>query len=113
MKCSCGIFRKAKAVSRSRYLRTVGLALALASILGGATPAFAARSQQSRRPGDHAKLDRKLNDRDRDVKGGTSRVIIELKPGKDVASDVTALGGRLGRRLSRMNGMVVELPNRI
>src|SRR4051812_11409839 len=90
----------------------VALALALLAILGSASPAFAARSQGSR-PGDHAKLDRKLNDRDRELKGGTSRVIIQLKAGKDASADVLKLGGRLGRRLNLMNGMVVELPNRV
>ena len=45
-----------------RRLFQAGLALALLCILGGATPAFAARSQGNRRPGDHAKLDRKLNE---------------------------------------------------
>src|SRR6185436_8961204 len=41
------------------------------------------------------------------------RVIIELKAGKDASADVLKLGGRLGRRLNIMNGMVVELPNRV
>jgi serine protease AprX len=88
----------------------VGLALALVSVLGGSSPAFAG---PGRRPGDHPRLDRKLNDRDRDANGGTSRVIIELKPGWDASSDVTKLGGRLGRRLGLMNGLTVELPNRV
>ena len=45
--------------------------------------------------------------------GGTSRVIVKLKPGWDVSGDVTKLGGKLGRRLGLINGQVVELPNRL
>jgi serine protease AprX len=88
----------------------VGLAIALVSVLGGSSPAMAA---QRSRPGDHPRLDRKLNDRDRDEKGGTSRAIIQLKPGWDASNDVTKLGGKLGRRLSLMNGLAVELPNKV
>ena len=55
----------------------VGLALALVSVLGGPPPVMAAPGQG---PGDHPKLDRKLNDRN--GKGGTSRAIILLKPGQ-------------------------------
>ena len=88
----------------------VGLALALVSVLGGPPPVMAAQGQG---PGDHPKLDRKLNDRDRNEKGGTSRAIILLKSGRDVSGDVTKLGGRLGRRLALMNGLAVELPNKV
>jgi serine protease AprX len=88
----------------------VGLALALVSVLGGPPPAMAAPGQG---PGDHPKLDRKLNDRDRNEKGGTSRAIIQLKAGSDVSGDVTKLGGKLGRRLALMNGLAVELPNKV
>jgi serine protease AprX len=47
------------------------------------------------------------------VNGGTSRAIIVLKPGGDASSEVARLGGRLGRRLSLINGLSVELPNRV
>jgi serine protease AprX len=104
--------QKVDTVQRYSYLTRVALALALASLFGGTSPATAASSQRQR-GGDHAKLDRKLNDRDREVKGGTSRVIVQLKAGKDASADVTKLGGRLGRRLSLMNGLVVELPNKM
>ncbi|MEO8522557.1 MAG: S8 family peptidase, partial [Acidobacteriota bacterium] len=87
----------------------VGLALALVSVLGGSPPVMAA---PGRGPGDHPKLDNKLNQRDREVKGGTSRVIIQLNPGWDTSADVVKLGGRLGKRLGLMNGMAVELPNK-
>ena len=51
----------------------VGLALALVSVLGGWQPALAA---PDRGPGDHPKLDRKLNDRERQANGGRSRAIV-------------------------------------
>jgi serine protease AprX len=88
----------------------VGLAIALVSVLGGPPPVMAA---QGPGPGDHPKLDRKLNDRDRNDKGGTSRAIIQLKTGADVSADVTKAGGKLGRRLGLMNGLAVELPNKV
>jgi serine protease AprX len=108
----------------------MGLAAALVFVLGGATPAFtqsrqAGRGGQSHESGDDPKLDGKLNDRERTVKGGTSRVIIQLKPGWDLSNDSNAKddgdtsnevrrqGGKVGRRLSVINGMVVELPNRV
>ncbi len=84
------------------FLRA-GLALTLVCLFGGATSAFASR------PGRHAKLDRKLNDRASGV--GTSRVIVIMKPGWSADSEVTRLGGRLGRRLGLINGRVLELSN--
>jgi len=59
--------------------------------------------------GQHQKLDKFL--RDRDGKSGTTRVIIQLKPGADASGEVKKLGGRLGRRLSIINGQVAEVPN--
>ena len=73
----------------------VGLALALVSVLGGSQPALAA---PGRGPGDHPKLDRKLNDRDRLASGGTSRAIIMLKPARMPRRNVKR-GGKLGRLL--------------
>ncbi|MEP6592313.1 MAG: S8 family serine peptidase, partial [Acidobacteriota bacterium] len=95
---------------RWRMMLRVGLALALVSVLGGSPPVMAA---PGRGPGDHPKLDNKLNERDREVKGGTSRVIIQLKPGWDTSGDVVKLGGKLGKRLGLMNGIAVELPNKV
>jgi serine protease AprX len=57
----------------------------------------------------HDKLDKIL--KVRAGTGGTSRVIITLKPGADPSADVRKLGGRLGRKLGLINGQVVELPN--
>ena len=83
---------------------TAGVAIALACLLGVAAPVAA-------KPGDHRKLDRKLNDRANRGGSGTSRVIVTLKPGWDASGDFKSIGGKLGRRLDLINGQVVELPN--
>jgi serine protease AprX len=97
----------------------VGLAVMLVSALGSATSVGADSlnsggakiGSPGSGPGGHARLDRKLNDRVRNAMGGTSRVIIQLKPGFDASSEVTRLGGKLGRRLEFINGQVAEIPN--
>ena len=80
-----------------------GLAFGLVCALAGATPAFAARA------GDHPKLDKQLNERA--SKGGTTKVIVILKPGWSADAETKKLGGKLGRSLDLINGKVVELPN--
>jgi serine protease AprX len=111
------LFRKADAVVRCRYLLRIGLAGALVCVLVGSPPVYAlsGTSGQSGQSGhdDHPKLDRKLNDRERNAKGGTSRAIILLKTGGDVSAEVVKRGGKLGRRLGLVNGMVVVLPNAV
>ena len=81
-----------------------GTAVTLICLLG-------ATASAADRPGDHPKLDRKLNDRA--LKGGvsTSRVIVVLNPGLDASADYKKVGAKLGRRLSLLNGQVVELTN--
>ncbi len=81
-----------------------GLAVALVFLLGASTSAFASR------PGRHAKLDRRLNDRASRV--GTSRVIVVMKPGWTADAEAARLGGRLGRHLGLINGRVLELSNK-
>ena len=81
--------------------------LALALVVGLGGPAFAKPGPPEKRD----KVDRFL--RNRVGKGGTSRVIITLKPGFDVSSDARKLGGRVGRRLGLINGQVLELPNAV
>jgi subtilisin family serine protease len=81
----------------------IGLATALFGVLF-TSPALAAK-------GDHAKLDRKLNERAKS--GGKSRVIVTLKPGWDESAELNRLGGRLGRKLNLIAGRVVELPNNV
>jgi serine protease AprX len=80
-----------------------GLAASLVCALAGATPAYAARA------GDHPKLDKHLNERA--SKGGTTKVIVILKPGWSADTETKKLGGKLGRSLGLINGKVVELSN--
>ena len=44
-------------------------------------------------------------------RSGWSRVIVTLKPGAALGSEISKLGGRSGRKLQLINGMVAELPN--
>jgi serine protease AprX len=80
-----------------------GAAATLVCLLGAAAPAAA-------KPGDHYKLDRKLNDRASRGGSGLSRVIIQVKPGWDGSNDFKRFG-KLGKKLGLINGQVVELPN--
>jgi serine protease AprX len=69
---------------------------------------------EGRKPTDHPKLDKKLNERS-DLGGlGKSRAIVVLKPtcgASDDNSDLARLGGKKGRQLGLINGHVVELPS--
>ena len=67
----------------------------------------------SGKDGKGSKHDSKLDDtlNDRAGKLGWSRVIVTLKPGKDIGDDARKLGGRLLRNLRLISGQVVELPN--
>lgn len=62
-----------------------------------------------RRRGDYPKLDKHLNGHA--SKGGTTKVIVILKPGWSVDTETKKLGGKLGRSLGLINGKVVELSN--
>jgi serine protease AprX len=64
-----------------------------------------------RKPSDHPKLDRKLNERAALGGNGISRAIVVLKPGCSVDDDVAKAGGRSGQRLNLINGQLVQLPN--
>jgi serine protease AprX len=81
-----------------------GAAATLVCLLGFTATAAA-------KPGDHPKLDRKLNDRAAIGGSGTSRVIVTLKPGVNAAPDLKKLNGKLGRTLDLIGGQVVELTN--
>jgi serine protease AprX len=48
---------------------------------------------------------------ERASKGGTTKVIVILKPGWSADAETKKLGGKLGRSLDLINGKVVELPN--
>ena len=66
-----------------------------------------------RKPTDHPKLDRKLNDRADRGAAAKSRVIIELNPGYDIGDVIERLGGTRGRKLNIIAGEVIELPNTV
>jgi serine protease AprX len=63
----------------------------------------------SARAEDHPKLDKYLNERA--SMGGTTKVIVILKPGWSADTEAKNLGGKLGRSLGLINGKVVELSN--
>jgi serine protease AprX len=88
-------------------------ALLLVGLFASSAPADAAgRQRNSRRQYD--KLDNELRSRATRLLG-TSKVILTVKPGQEANAqqEIRRLGGRLGRRLQLVNGMVVELPNRV
>ncbi len=91
-------------------------ALALVAVVALAAPATAAKPNRKHGRGSqkYEKLDRELKSRSGRLVG-TSRVIITLKPGHDdnASQEVRKLGGRLGRKLRLIDGLVVELPNRM
>jgi serine protease AprX len=64
-----------------------------------------------RKPTDHPKLDRKLNDRAHLGGSGNSRVIVVHAPGVEIDADILKVGGRKGRKLDLINADVVELSN--
>jgi serine protease AprX len=91
--------------------------LVLIGLITLATPVSAdsGRSKfSSRRNQKFEKIDRELKSRSGQL-FGTSRVIITVKPGQEdnAQKEIRRLGGRLGRRLKLIDGMAVELPNRI
>ena len=76
-------------------------ALAAVAVVALASPASAGQR--------HGKLDRALNGR---ADGpGSSRVIITTVTAGGADAEVTRLGGRLGRRLALINGVVADVPN--
>jgi serine protease AprX len=91
--------------------------LVVASLIAFSAPVAAKPGSSKHRRGNQQrveKLDREMKDRSKKL-FGTSRVIITLKPGQDAnaSQQVKQLGGRLGRKLKLIDGMVVELPNRV
>jgi serine protease AprX len=90
-------------------------ALVIAGLLVLAAPASAdANRRGSKKYQQVEKLDKELKNRSGRLLG-TSRVILTVKPRQEdnAQKEIKKLGGRLGRRLSLINGMVVELPNRV
>src|SRR6188508_1468847 len=62
-------------------------------------PARAQRVDRDRKPGDHPKLDRRLNDRADKGGLGLSRVIVTLAPGANLDAEYAKVGGKKGRTL--------------
>jgi serine protease AprX len=99
--------------SRRKVTSWLTAALLLVGLFASSAPADAAgRNRGSRRQYD--KLDSELRGRATRLLG-TSKVILTVKPGQEANAqqEIRRLGGRLGRRLPLVNGMVVELPNRV
>ena len=75
----------------------------------GAPTSVALAAPGKGKAGTDVKMDKTLQERaDR---AGWSRVIVTLRPGIDVTTEIKKLGGRFGRQLSLINGQVIELPN--
>ena len=64
-----------------------------------------------RKPSDHPKLDKKLNERANQGGNGLTRAIVVLKPGCSVDTDVAKAGGKTGYKFSVISGQLVQLPN--
>ena len=100
---------------RSRIRRSwLTTALALVGLLMLAAPVSA-------RPGRHGEgREVRVEKLDKDLKArasrlfGTSQVIVTVRPGQagNAAQHAKKLGGRVGRQLRLIDGLVVELPNR-
>ena len=89
-----------------RFWTPVALA-ALMAITASTSVAHAAPGKG--KAGTDAKMDATLQGRA--TRSGWSRVIVTLRPGIDVLTEIKKLGGRFGRQLSLINGQVIELPN--
>ena len=74
-----------------------------------ASPSVALAAPGKGKAGTDAKMDKTLQSRGN--RPGWSRVIVTLRPGIDVTTEIKRLGGRFGRQLSLINGQVIELPN--
>jgi serine protease AprX len=64
-----------------------------------------------RKPSDHPKLDKKLNERANLGGTGLTRAIVVLKPGCSVDTDIAKAGGKSGYKFNVISGQLVQLPN--
>lgn len=78
--------------------------MALICLLGTAVSAAA-------KPGDHPKLDRKLNDRAAAGGAGTSRVIVVLKRGANLSGDYDKSRAKFGGHFNIINSDLISVPN--
>ena len=90
-----------------RRLWTTAVLAALLAVLAFPSATFAAPGKG--KEGTNVKMDRTLQGRAE--RAGWSRVIVTLRPGGDATTEIIKRGGRFGRKLGLINGMVVELPN--
>ncbi len=113
---------------RQRQFTWQTAALVLAALIAFAVPVAAkpgpsnklwsskesASKQRSGRQQRFEKLDKEMKSRSSRLLG-TSKVILTINPGQEANAEkeIKKLGGRLGRRLRLVNGMAVELPNRV
>jgi serine protease AprX len=114
--------------SRQRQFTWQTAALVLAGLIAFAVPVAAkpgssnklwsskasASKQRSGHQQRFEKLDKEMKSRSSRLLG-TSKVILTINPGQEANAEkeIKKLGGRLGRRLRLVNGMAVELPNRV
>ena len=114
--------------SRQRQRSWQTAALVLAGLIAFAAPVAAKpgqgikllsskanpNKQKSGRQQRFEKLDKEMKWRSSRLLG-TSKVILTVKPGQEANAEkeIKKLGGRLGRRLKLVDGMSVELPNRV
>ena len=117
--------------SRQRQFTWQTAALVLASLIAFAVPVAAKpgsssklwsskasaskqRSSSGGRQQRFEKLDKEMKSRSGRLLG-TSKVILTINPGQEANAEkeIRKLGGRVGRRLKLVDGMAVELPNRV
>ena len=113
--------------SRQRQLTWQTGALVLAALVAFAAPVAAkpgppgkkwtSKASASKHTGRQERF-QKLDQESRSRSGrllGTSRVILTIRPGHEANAEkeVRKLGGQVGRRLRLVNGLAVELPNRV
>ena len=99
----------------SRWLTPAAVLVGLLALaLVGDASAGPRGHRNRRQPQRVERIDKELKARSGRL-GGTSHVIIQIKPGQDgnASQEVRKLGGRVGRKLKLIDGMVVELPNRV
>lgn len=104
------MWRKLTATALTALVCLFGLTATVAAEPGKPAQAKVVR-EFDRKPTDHPKLDRKLNDRADRGGGAMSRVIVTLNSGYDIGDVVERFGGKRGRTLNIIGGVLIELPN--
>ena len=114
--------------SRQRQRSWQTAALVLAGLIAFAAPVAAKPGHGSKQWSSHSNPNKQRSGRqqrfeklDKEMKSrssrlfGTSKVILTIEPGQEANAEkeIRKFGGRLGRRLNLIDGMAVELPNRV